>query len=178
MSPPPHINGAYYPVRIKELCGMKRLILSLTFIFFTLATCVAQRIETQKTFGGTKYTQQGQALNMNDLVNLMEPDTEAYTLMRSAKSNYAVAQVLSIPGGLLIGWPIGTAIGGGDPNWTLAAVGGGLVVATIPFSSAGNKKAKAAIDMYNQKYTIGPRKERPIFALSSTRDGYGLTVSF
>ena len=157
---------------------MKTPLLTLLLIVLTGATVTAQRIEAEKVFGGYRYTQDGRILKMGDLVDLMEPDTEAYDLMRSARSNYTIANVLALPGGALVGWPLGSALAGGDPNWTLAAIGGGLIVATIPFSSAANKKSRAAVDLYNEAYALAPSAHRPQYALSATRNGYGLVVRF
>lgn len=61
--------------------------------------------------------------------------------MRKAKSNYDPAMVLGVIGGALVGWPLGTAIGGGDPNWTLAAIGDACIIGSIPLGSAFNKHA-------------------------------------
>ena len=37
-----------------------------------------------------------------------------------------------------VGHSIGTAIGGGDPEWALAGVGAGLIAVAIPISSSAN----------------------------------------
>ena len=57
--------------------------------------------------------------------------------------------ILSYAGGFMIGWPIGTAIGGGKPAWALAGIGGGLVAVAIPLSISSNKKMETAVRQYN-----------------------------
>ena len=47
-----------------------------------------------------------------------------------------LAQYSVLRGGFLIGWPLGTALAGGDPNWTLAAIGAGCVAIAIPRPSS------------------------------------------
>jgi hypothetical protein len=115
---------------------------------------------------------------MNELVNLMEPDSEAYDLMKSARSNYIGSLFLSLPGGALIGLPIGTAIAGDDPEWGLAAVGAGLVVLAIPFARKSNKKAQKAVGLYNSSLSHAHSHRRPTIAFISTRTGVGLGITF
>jgi hypothetical protein len=69
--------------------------------------------------------------------------------MKIAKSNYDVGFVFGFSGGCLVGWPVGTAVAGGKPNWTLAGIGAGFIVVSIPFSSAYTKHAKNAVKIYN-----------------------------
>lgn len=56
---------------------------------------------------------------MNELVSTMKSNQNSYKLIKSANSNNLLAQVIGGIGGGLIGYPIGTAIGGGKTNWTL-----------------------------------------------------------
>lgn len=65
----------------------------------------------------------------------MADNQDAYVLMDKVKTRTTVVSVFSYAGGFMIGWPIGTAIAGGDPNWSLAGVGAGLI--TLAFIPAG-----------------------------------------
>lgn len=77
----------------------------------------------------------------------------------------------------LIGWPLGAAIAGGDPNWTLAAIGGGLVVVAIPFSVAYTKNAKRAVELYNSG--LANQDISCIdFQFGITGNGLGLKITF
>lgn len=68
-----------------------------------------------KNFWGVKFTQNGRLLKPREVLNIMQGDDEAYAAFKKAKSNYDGATVLGVVGGFMVGWPIGTAIGGGDP---------------------------------------------------------------
>lgn len=48
--------------------------------------------------------------------------------------------ILAGIGGALIGWPLGTAIGGGDPEWALAGIGAGFLAIGIPVAVIGQKR--------------------------------------
>lgn len=50
---------------------------------------------------------------------------------------------------ILIGWPLGTALGGGEPEWAMAGAGAVVVLAAIPLTSAFRKHAQKAISIYN-----------------------------
>src|SRR5580765_2703743 len=82
---------------------------------------------------------------------MMTNSPEAFEEMKKAKTNRAFSNVLGAIGGALVGFPVGQAIGGGDPNWTLAAVGGGLIAVSIPFAIAYKKHAGKAVSIYNAK---------------------------
>lgn len=141
--------------------------------------CNAQKIEIEKKFGGYKYTQNGEVMRMHDLADTMKANTEAFNLIKKAKSNTAIATAFSAIGGGLIGWPLGTAIGGGDANWTLAGIGAGLVGIAIPISSSANKKAKQAIDLYNASQNATAHHIfNPEFTVLANTNGVGLAVSF
>ena len=129
-------------------------------------------ITYKKTFGGLKFYQLGQVLKPKQMLNKMSGNQVAQEYMHKAKSNYDVAQVLGGIGGFMVGWPIGTAIGGGEPNWTMAAIGGGIVLLALPLNGGFNKNAKKAVDVYNNKGDTSLRKVKLDFAV----DKYGVGV--
>jgi hypothetical protein len=162
---------------------MKYLIISVfVFLIFNPAVFAQsdkEDIEIQKVFGGYKYTQNGIDLNMKRLVNTMRYDELASKKMKSARFNNTLATVFGATGGFLIVWPIVTAITNGDPNWTLAYIGAGLIVISIPLSIAGNKQAARAINIYNtnrrnQSFQSNSTKLR----FNITGIGLGLTLEF
>lgn len=108
-------------------------------------------IHSTKVFGGYKFECKGKVLTYSDMLEMMKDNPEAYQYMEKAKSSAGIVNVLSFAGGFLIGWPLGTAMAGGKPNWTLAGVGCGLLIVTIPIASSSNKNAMIAIDKFNTK---------------------------
>ncbi len=154
---------------------MKKTILTIKFALATLTFCTAQQIEMEKVFGGYKYTQNGTLLKMKDLVKTMESNQQAFDLIKKAQLNNTMASIFGGAGGFLVGWPIGTAIGGGDANWTLAGVGAGLIAIVIPFSSGSNKNAKQAVELYNSSLNLSSYYE---FKVIGNGNGIGLSVNF
>jgi hypothetical protein len=130
---------------------MKRLFfLGFLFmnVFFACGQNISDTIEVKKSLGPVFY-QHGKALKPRQLLEITRTNTEAYKEMKDAKAHNDFSSVFGFAGGFLIGWPIGSALAGGDPNWTLAAIGAGCVVIAIPLSIAGSKHAKKAVEIYN-----------------------------
>jgi len=106
-------------------------------------------IMLEKVFGGLKFSQNGKYLKPKEILALMESNPEAFNAFKKAKSNLDMASVLGFAGGFMVGWPLGAAVAGGEPQWGLAAAGGALVVLSIPFSTGFKKHATKAVDIYN-----------------------------
>jgi outer membrane lipoprotein SlyB len=158
---------------------MRKTILTLIFALATITFCNAQKIEMEKVFGGYTYTQNGNQMTMKDLVKTMESNKQAFDLIKKAQSNNTLASIIGFAGGGLIGWPIGTAVGGGDANWTLAGIGAGLVAIGIPISSSVNKKAKQAVELYNSSLNSTSFYEfKPEFKILANGNGIGLSINF
>lgn len=101
------------------------------------------RMEKSRFYEGTRI------LKPRKVLERMEFNPEAFQAFKKAKSNYDAAQVLGFVGGFLIGWPLGTALGGGDPQWGLAGGGAALLLASIPLQSGFKKHAQNALTIYN-----------------------------
>ena len=162
---------------------MKYFVISIFFILIVNPHVIAQddkeQIDIIRVFGGYKYTQNGRDLKMKQLVNKMKYDEMAYPKIKSARLNNTLSTVFGATGGFLIAYPIGTAIANGEPNWTLAYIGAGLIVVSIPISLLGNKKAAKAIHIYNENRTDQAfLQPRPILRFNLTGPGLGFTLQF
>lgn len=158
---------------------MKKTILPLIFVLTAITFCTGQKIKMEKAFGGYKYTQNGQKMGMGDLVKIMENNQPAYKLIKEAQSSNTLATIIGSAGGFLVGWPLGSALGGGEANWTLAAVGAGLIVVGIPISSSVNKKAKSAVEIYNSSLDTSSYYEySPKVNLIASGNGIGFSMTF
>lgn len=158
---------------------MKRMVLILLVILTAILSCNGQKIEMEEYITGYKFYQNDKYLTTNDLVSIMESNSEAYQLIKSAQSNKIFSQLLGGVGGFLIGWPVGSAIAGDEPNWTMAIVGAGLVFISFPFSAKSNRKTKNAVDIYNAEFLSSLRYEfKPQFRLAIIGNGIGLSMRF
>jgi hypothetical protein len=136
----------------------------------------AQGLAIYRSFGGVvyEYTKDTATYTVSpkQVLQIMHDDPLAYAEFKKARSYYRAEGVLGFAGGLLVLFPIGTAIAGGEPEWTLAAGGAALILASIPFNRAYKRHAQHAIDTFNKNHTAF--RPRPEFYLS----GAGLKVVF
>lgn len=116
--------------------------------FQSFAQSTPDTIEVKKTLG-TVFRQNGRNLTPRQLLDITQSNPEAYQKMQKARSNHQVGSVIGFAGGLLVGSTLGTIIGGGEANWTLAGIGAGLIGVSVPFSSAYTRHAKEAVKIYN-----------------------------
>jgi len=158
---------------------MKKLIITgiLLTVFLSLYGQSQSDSISVKNRLGPVFQQNGKTLTPNKLLTITKSNQEAYSEMKIANNNYLTSMVFQFPGGFLIGYPIGTALAGGDPNWTLAAIGAGLVLVSIPFISAYNKHAKNAVSIYNKGLRYSSTV-RPDFKLGITYNGIGIRIGF
>lgn len=132
----------------------------------------------KKDFWGYKFYHGGTRVELRNLVDIMRDNQEAYQSIKSARSNYNLASVIGFAGGFMVGWPIGVAVAGGEPNWALAGIGAGLLVATIPITNSFVKKSKVAVDSYNRGSASNSVWDRSEMSLSLSGPGLGLSLSF
>ncbi|AKQ45951.1 hypothetical protein TH63_10330 [Rufibacter radiotolerans] len=167
------------PTIKNNLPFMKKVVL-LCFVLLSFTQVFAQSrpdsIEVRKGFS-TVYRQHGQNLTPKQLLAATQSNPEAYKQMKIAKGKADVSSVLGFAGGMLVGWPLGSAIGGGEPNWTLAGVGAGLIAVGIPFSVSYAKHTNNAISIYNQSapQALIPSHE---IKFGFTGNGVGMHLKF
>ena len=151
------------------------LILSCSFAF---GQNPSDTIFMKKVFGGYKFIYGEKNLNMSKLVKTMEPNQQAYQQIKSAQSTYTFASILGFAGGFMIGWPLGTAIAGGEPNWVLAGIGAGLVIVTIPISQKFNKQARTAVTTFNEGAKTSSFWDKTDLRFGFTGNGVGFTMNY
>lgn len=151
------------------------LLIACTSIF---GQTKSDSIVMKKVFGGYQFYQNEKILNMAQLATVFQANEQAYREFKSAKSSYTLATVIGCVGGFMVGWPIGAALGGGEANWTMAGIGAGLIVVTIPIINKFNKQAKTAVETYNGGQKTGSLLENTELRFGFTGNGIGLAMTF
>jgi len=140
------------------------------------AQSTTDSIYVAKAFLGFKFYQNDVRLNFNQLPFVMEENPEAFNIIKKAKSNYTLSTILGGAGGFLVGWQLGTAAFGGNPNWVLAGLGGALIVVSIPISTKSYNLAFDAIDLHNGAVSGSARRLE--LNLGTTSNGVGLVLRY
>jgi len=161
---------------------LSSLLIFCLSISFTFSQDVIESFEKDKADKtiikkDKDYYQHGMKLNFNELKSTISSNPEASELMEKAQSNSRASSFLGYGAGYLIGYPIGTWIGGGEPLWGLAAAGAGLLVIAIPLTSTANKKVEQAVETYNKGLKT-KEKDAVTLKLSGTSHGVGLVLFF
>ena len=134
-------------------------------------------IISKKAGLGYRYYSKEQKLSGSELAEKLKTNDQAREKYSHAEGLSMVANIFAASGGVLIGWPIGTAIGGGKPNWILAGVGAGLAAIGITIGAGADKKVRQAVDLYNQGVVTGSLGIKEI-RLGLTSGGFGLCLKF
>ncbi len=129
-----------------------------------------------KSVFGYKFFHHDNRINFNQLPAILNENHEAQQLIRKAKTTNTVASIISGVGGFMVGWQLGAALVGGEPNWNMAAVGGGLTLIAIPIGSKSNKQAIQAIGIYNEG--LSSSSHRPQLFLGASGNGIGMRLNF
>jgi hypothetical protein len=162
---------------------MKRII-TLTIIIFSITiAAMAQTtpIKIDNSGMGTEFYQNNLKLNFQQLEQAVKTNPEALEKVKAAKGNNILASIISIPGGFLIGYPLGQAMAGGEPNWLMAGIGAGLVLVSIPISLAAKKRAIEGVEIYNSSLNDVSYKNdtnKPEFSFGTTSEGVGVRMRF
>lgn len=167
---------------------MKKIIIAGLLLFIAAASytqhvnrsspAMRDTILIHKVFGGYQFYQGNTRLNMSQLVNTMKPNERAWQLAKKARSTNTLGTIIGFAGGAMVGWPLGTALAGGDPEWVMAGIGAGLIVVAIPLSQKFNKQIKQAVDVYNAPLRGSSFWDKRELKFSISGNGAGLVLNF
>lgn len=169
---------------------MQKIVLRTVFLILVAVAAVQAQvvdnpsptrpdtIRMVKKSGAYHFYQKRKELKIAQLQSLLKTNDQAYKDIKSAKSSGTVSTVFAYAGGFLIGWPLGTALAGGKPNWALLGVGAGLAGISIPFSQSANKKARKAVREYNSALTSNASASLKEFNIGVTANNVGLVFKF
>ena len=73
---------------------MIKSFLTLIIALASFTFCHAQKIQSDKVFGGYKYTQNGERMAMKDLVHAMKDDAKSFELIKKALLQMDTIQIL------------------------------------------------------------------------------------
>ncbi len=122
-----------------------------------------------------KFYKGDQPLSVKNFVMEMKDNPKAFELASSAQGGYNTSNMLGFIGGFMVGWPLGTAIAGGEPEWGLAAAGAGVLAIAIPIASSSTKKIKEAANIYNNGLGTSSTKMQLNFNVSPAKTGFILS---
>lgn len=98
---------------------------------------------------GFAYYLEGRQISKNELLHVLDSHPDSNKELKIGHRNKMPAAIMRYAGGILLSYMVGTQIAGGTPNWTIAGIGAGLQVLSLPFSGAAMKREQKAVHRYN-----------------------------
>lgn len=161
---------------------MKTNLLITFLVTFCISNAFGQTptdtISIQKVFGGYQYYQGNNRLGFSQMINQMQSNEQALKEIKAAQTNNSVASITGYIGGFMLGWPIGTAIGGGRPNWALAGAGAGVLAIGITLNQKSNKQTAKAIHIFNESIKSGSFLDNVQIDYQLSVNGIGIRMRF
>ncbi|MEI7503652.1 MAG: hypothetical protein WCJ61_10250 [Paludibacter sp.] len=142
------------------------------------AALVNDSIQITKISSGYKFMYKGENLSMDRLGVLSNKNATSAKYYSQAKGTSGLLLVMSYVGGGLIGYPIGTFLGGGKPYWNLAIAGCGILVISLPIISSVNNNLLKAANAYNEASKISRNDNFYDVKLGLSPSGLALIVKF
>ncbi len=134
---------------MKGTFKLKNIIFIVLVLFALQAFAEDQnKIQIEKRGLGTIYKLNGQMIGLSDIAAIVDSNSVARQEMQIAKKRNLIGKAFAIPAGFLIGYPIGTQLGGGEPEWGLAGVGAGMFIIAVMFEKSAHKHTDRAISEY------------------------------
>lgn len=132
----------------------------------------------EKSGGGLNVKQKGKYLSQNELFDILNRDNESADYVGKYKTKNTIGAVLGGFGGAFIGFPVGQAIAGGEPQWIMALAGVGVLAIGIPIAISAGKDLRKGIDVYNQNLENSAQLTKPVLRLGGQQYGVGLALRF
>ncbi|MEI6091236.1 MAG: hypothetical protein WCR42_12345 [bacterium] len=161
---------------------MSKVLTIALLIFVCISTTFGQTqkdsIRIKKVFLGNTYYYNEKLIDIRKMGNIMRTNKEAYSEIKSAETSNTFATILGYAGGFMIGWPLGSALGGGETNWTMVGIGVGIVAVGIPISIHADNKVKKAVQIYNKDLQTSSLYYETEIKFAFTGNGVGLIIKF
>ena len=155
-------------------------VLLLCFLSLSFAQSDVLPMNDSITLGaqnGYPLKYQGEVVTMKKLGELFADNPNANLEFDAAKTNQTLGMIFAYSGGFMLGWTLGTAIGGGDPNWALAGAGAACIIIAIPLATAAKKRTLQAVELYNAGLSQ-VEASRLQLNIAGGKDGLGLVLRF
>lgn len=160
---------------------MKRILLLIVTLSLSISAYsqyVSGHSERALNFERSEFFQNGMRINMSEVIRITQVNDEANSLVRKAKTNKIVGDILGYPGYFAIGWGIGGVVAGGSVDWNWIGAGAGLIGLDFLFQNFYRKKAKLATEVFNANMSYTPSKKSTELSLGLQKNGFGLALNF
>lgn len=130
---------------------MKKNLL-LLLIVSTIAAFAQQQdstISIRHGYFGNRFYQGRKKMNISEVAQVMRTNGEAYKLIKAARTNNAWYYVLTITGGMMLGYALPALYLFGLPRWEFFIPGAALTITSAVLYYKAKNQAERAVEIYN-----------------------------
>lgn len=140
---------------------MKHIVVIILFLFQLSLLQAQSRTDSITVIKkwSTIYVQRGQNLSMGGLLYITKDNPAAFAEMKKAQNRYTLSFLSGCIGGACVGYPVGTALGGGEPNWNIAFAGAAFIGMSIALEHSFNLHATRGAKLHNSALNGGKSGE-------------------
>lgn len=155
------------------------------FVFLFFLMCInlkfthSQEIVYKPIFGGINFYQDDKQLSDTELKNILQTNDLSAHYLRRAEANKRIGRVLSSIGGFIIGYQLANYLYGSKLNWEIAAIGGGIVLLSVPLNVRYLSLKKMATITYNENRNESSfNQTKPKLHITSGGANFGFILNF
>lgn len=159
-----------------------KFIICLFFTVITTLQCVAQAqcdsISIVERRAKVDFTKCGITLTPAQLFEVLREDPNTESEVKPAAMFYLSNVLLNTGGILMVTLGVeGAIFRDEDPDWVLTGIGAGAILLAIPLKKAFQKRAKRAVNIYNESYRADSNF-KPEWSFHVGQSGVGLAMKF
>ena len=143
------------------------------FVLATVLTVSFVQAQSELTYKGG-VMQDGTKLTPTKVREVMSGNSEALKTFNSGQALGTVGVIFGGIGGGLIGWDLGTRLGGGEGNGTLLAIGGVTTGIGLVFALIGDANVKKSVTLYNSRLSNNSVSYQINFGITQTGVGFSM----
>ena len=140
-----------------------------------IAMCFSVSAQTELTYNNGVW-QNGTKLKAEQVRVAMSDHGEALSQYNSGRSLFVGGMVIGYPCAFLLGFDLGTRLGGGEGNGAVLGIGAAGTIVGIIMMFSGEKKIKNSLQLYNS--TAGNHSVSYQVNFGFTPTGVGFNVHF
>ena len=124
----------------------------------------------------------GKRLSARQVEERLSVNPEAHRIFRLARKHRRAEMIIGVAGGMIALAPLVQSIGREGPvenEWSVHAVGTGVMLASLPLTRSWNRKTRRAVGIYNQSSLSDYEASSPIrLGLVAGQNSLGLGMQF
>ena len=147
----------------------------IMFLFLvSIAVSISVSAQSELTYNNGVW-QNGVKIKPEQVRGVMSGNSEALQQYKSGRSLSVAGQVVTYPCAFLLGFDLGTRLGGGEGNGAVLGIGAAGTIVGLIMAFSGEKKIKNSVQLYNSQSNNSVSYQ---INFGFTQTGVGLSMRF